>query len=376
MIKRNLAVLVGNGLSIAFNPELALDLITKEVMRRIANDHDGGSAVVAAMRAMAEHAVDDDEPCDDDFERLVGALGHQAQAITLLEGFTAAASHSGDEALCAVQALRSLVEHAQQRGVGHVLEVIMSRSRFRGENAVALTDLIGAWLNHFDGRIVVANLNYDTLLLAGLLQLCQNDLADLGDPRDQFSIELGPGVDGTGFGLRTRVDDLPSDRRVWLAHPHGSLTYWANRDRQFKLNVDELRDHQVFERLRQGELVVRPRVVLTTPHDKAHHVQEEPFKIGYSVMAKGLRDANYWLIVGYSFKDGPVNKVLAEEFALRDPKPRVHVVTYGEEPSKKLIRKSLGWSKKNGSVSRWLSIDREGALRAEKRRAWEEFVSQ
>lgn len=47
---RNVAVLVGNGLSIAFNPGLNLRAITAEMMERIQSATDDGDDVVAAMR--------------------------------------------------------------------------------------------------------------------------------------------------------------------------------------------------------------------------------------------------------------------------------------------------------------------------------------
>ena len=45
--ERNVAVLVGNGLSIAFNPELNLQRITEEVLQRIEKS-EGGDVVVAS----------------------------------------------------------------------------------------------------------------------------------------------------------------------------------------------------------------------------------------------------------------------------------------------------------------------------------------
>ena len=71
----NAAVLVGNGLSIAFNSELNLQSITQEVLRRI-EEAEGGD-VVAAMQELAERAIPEGANSADDFEFLVGAFARK-----------------------------------------------------------------------------------------------------------------------------------------------------------------------------------------------------------------------------------------------------------------------------------------------------------
>jgi len=66
--ERNVAVLVGNGLSIAFNPELNLQRITEEVLQRIEKSE--GGDVVVAMKEIAERALPYGATSADDFEVL------------------------------------------------------------------------------------------------------------------------------------------------------------------------------------------------------------------------------------------------------------------------------------------------------------------
>ncbi|MFP3821949.1 hypothetical protein SB658_24945, partial [Bacillus sp. SIMBA_008] len=83
-----------------------------------------------------------------------------------------------------------------------------------------------------------------------------------------------------------------------------------------------------------------------------------------------------WLIVGYSFRDEPVNSKLRAEFSERakEEKPRVLVVTYGEEPTLQEIESAFGWGKEDGSSANWLTVNRDGANGVEKTDDWSHFT--
>lgn len=85
--ERNIAALVGNGLSIAFNPELNLQSITEEVLRRI--EESGGGDVVIAMKEIAERALPDGASSAEDFEVLVGAFGAESRTLDVLDTLAA-----------------------------------------------------------------------------------------------------------------------------------------------------------------------------------------------------------------------------------------------------------------------------------------------
>lgn len=72
--RRNAAVLVGNGLSIAFNEKLNLTEITREMISRIQAATDNGDKVIRAMKVIAGRAVSHGDVTDDDFEKFGGGV--------------------------------------------------------------------------------------------------------------------------------------------------------------------------------------------------------------------------------------------------------------------------------------------------------------
>lgn len=116
-------------------------------------------------------------------------------------------------------------------------------------------------------------------------------------------------------------------------------------------------------------------VVLANQRDKSAHITEFPFALAYTMFERGLRGSNHWLVVGYSFRDDGVNELLRREFAERETKPNVLVVTYGEQPSRLEVERSLGWNVEDGNSRNWLTINRLGADGIERTEDWREFVS-
>ena len=176
--ERGIATLVGNGLSIAFNPELNLQSITEEVLRRI-EASDGGDVVVA-MKEIAERALPDGATSAEDFEVLVGAFGAESRTLDVLDTLAGLTKPSDKKLRKAIRRVSKFAEQVRDTGVSHVLEVIAERSHAYVDEAQSLYDLVTAITESFDGKVVIGNLNYDTLLLAALLMVCQSDLADMG----------------------------------------------------------------------------------------------------------------------------------------------------------------------------------------------------
>ena len=119
---------------------------------------------------------------------------------------------------------------------------------------------------------------------------------------------------------------------------------------------------------------VRPVVVLANPRDKADHVSEYPFALAYEVFTDGLDQADQWLVIGYSFKDEPVNGRLRNAFLEREIKPKMLVVTHGESPSRVVVERALGWGADDGDSSAWLTINREGANGIQETEDWATFA--
>ena len=78
---RELSVLVGNGLSIAFNPDLELDLIAEEVIAPLEDESEAEADVISAMQNLARRIVPTGGAPERDFELLVGAFESQSQTL-------------------------------------------------------------------------------------------------------------------------------------------------------------------------------------------------------------------------------------------------------------------------------------------------------
>ncbi len=374
---RNVAILVGNGLSVAFNPALNLRVITQEMTERISRASEGGSDVVAAMKEIAVHALPAGATTDDDFELLVGAFGSESTTLGHLHKLAKLVSPLDETLRESIVRVTEFAERVRDTGLSHVLEVIYERSHAYREDAHSLHSLVGAITNAFPGKVVFGNLNYDTLLLSALLSVCQDGLADMGYGWKDVTISNDDGTEFPVARLRRKPSDFPSTRRVQLLHLHGSLTFWTDREKNIfvKVEASRLRGKAFWEELRNDETRLRPVVVLANQRDKTAQVTEFPFALAYQMFDNGLGASDHWLVVGYSFRDDAINDLLRTEFAGRKAKPRVLVVTYGDLLTKIEVERAFGWNAEDNDSSYWLQINRAGADGVENSADWEAFTS-
>jgi hypothetical protein len=370
------SVLVGNGLSIAFNPDLNLRKITAEMAERIKGASDDGSDVIAAMKEIAARALPVGVPSDEDFEVLVGAFGSESLTMGYIERLAKLVSPKDKKLRAAIQRVSSFAEQVRDTGLSFVLEVIFERSRSSQEKAKGLQALVKAIVDAFPGRVTFGNLNYDTLLLSALLETCKSQLSDMGHGFKMVNVHTSGNPDTKVPSLRESAADFPANRRVRLLHLHGSLTFWSNRDKTIfaKLDTNFLASHDQWQSVRDQETNIRPVVVLANQKDKTSHVEEFPFSLAYELFCTSLTSTNHWLIIGYSFRDEPVNVRLRAEFAERSPKPVVLVVTRGDSPTRHEIERAFGWNVEDGDSSGWLSVHRGGANKLESSKRWHKFA--
>lgn len=373
--KQNVAVLVGNGLSVAFNPRLNLRAITEEMVKRIAAATEDGTDVVATMKKIALQALPVGATTDDDFEILVGAFGAETRTLSYLRLLGGMVSPEDNELGAAVEKVTTFVQQIRDTGLSYVLEVILEESRGLHDESAELHSFVETILDGFDGKLTFGNLNYDTLLLASLLAKCQNDLVDMGHGWRKVTLVGNGGATINVPELRKTPEDF-LDRRVKLLHLHGSLTYWANTERTIfaKLGIPQLHDHQQWQAVRDQDTRLRPVVVLANQRDKSSHVTEFPFALAYEMFVRGLVASDHWLVVGYSFRDDCVNDVLRAEFSERMVKPKVLVVTYGEMPSRHEVERAFGWAVDEGNSNDWLTINRDGAFEMKNSQDWKNFT--
>lgn len=380
----NAAVLVGNGLSIAFNSELNLASITKEMISRMESATEDGGKIVHAMNEIARRAVSDGEVTDGDFEKLVGAFDSQVLTLDELSKLAELVATEDAELRKSIKDVATFSQKVRDMGISYVLEVIMERSRGDWTLHEEMHQLVKTIIDEFGGTIHIGNLNYDTLLLSAM-KAAHAPMSDMGHGFSQFPIQVkdeeNPDDEGTTYTVtRLRsVANFPvgSKYRVRLLHLHGSLTYWHSikEDLHFKAPVELLRNHQMWAGLREGEPKWRPTVVLANQRDKAHHVGLYPFKLAYETFQEGLRESQHWLVIGYSFRDTCVNDILRNEFIRRKVKPKVLVSTFGDLPTMEEVELAFGWGAEDEDSSSWLTINRQGARGLQETWDWAVFTS-
>jgi len=377
-------VLVGNGLSIAFNPGLNLASITKEMISRMESATEDGDKVVHAMNETARRAVSEGEVTDEDFEKLVGAFDSQVLTLDELSKLADLVASDDAELQKSIHDVATFSQKVRDMGISYVLEVIMERSRGDWTLHDEMHQLVQAIIGNFSGTVYIGNLNYDTLLLSSL-KAVNAPMSDMAHGFDRFPIlvkdEDNPedaGVSYTVTRLRTELNfPVGPGYRVRLLHLHGSLTFWGStkNNLHFKAPVEVLRNHAMWAGLRKADPKWRPAVVLANQRDKAHHVGRYPFKLAYEAFQEGLQEAQHWLIIGYSFRDACVNDILRNEFIRRKVKPKVLVSTYGDYLSTEQVELAFGWGAEDEDSSGWLTINREGAKGLQQTWDWAVFSS-
>lgn len=382
---RHLAVVAGNGLSIAFNPKLHLGRITEQLLTELHDLPNGGSAAVQAVRDIARRVEGDDEPDVGDFEKLVGAFESQAATLAELEGLVDILDEGNDQLRNQLRAVIEFTSSVRDLGLGIVLRTIMRESRGGWDVTAPLHSFFEAMIRDFDGRVWFGNLNYDTLAMASLKQInapvCDMANGIKGRPikiydhaDDGKAVEIG---ECTGYALRTELDFPDGPRwRVRLLHLHGSLTFWGNEEEEkfVKLPIETLREYDMFAALQDRRIKVRPAVVLANANEKPARVKAEPFALGYKTLGHGLGESKHWLIIGYSFRDESVNSMLRQKFVPLIGKPKVLVCTFGDELTRDEIELALGWGGEDRDSRDWLIIDREGVRGMTERDSWATFV--
>lgn len=375
-LSKELAVLVGNGLSVAFNADLDLRRLTDEILTRLGREI--SEPEERAMRDIANLALPQGAVTEDDFERFVGAFGEESRRLDLLCTLAQVTPSSDVELQDAIKLVSGYTKRIRDMAVSHVLEVIFERSRMGMGDATGIESTIRAITEQFNGKIVFGNLNYDTILLATLLRVCSSgSLADMGFGFGKSELDLGGDTQVSMRPLRMSRADFPTENRVLLLHLHGSLTFWREpKGAMGKVLTDDLENESPWSRIREGATLARPVVILANQGEKSALAQEDPFRLAYSMFAHSIAEKRNWLIIGYSFKDSEVNRVFRDAFLSLPEKPAVLVVTRADmEATRRLVESVFGWGREDGTSDGWLTIDSDGALGLEARDPWTTFLA-
>ncbi|MGQ3385275.1 hypothetical protein [Glutamicibacter sp. TV12E] len=381
--RRNLAVVAGNGLSVAFSSELVLGKITERLLEELTKIAPNGNDVLRALAKVATRIEDDGALDVNDFEQLVGAFESQAALLEDLSDLAGLASNGGTRLQQSLEDVRQFTRQLLRMGTGIVLKIILDSSPTNWESTKHLHSFFRSFYQEFSGTITFSNLNYDYLVLA-TLRMLDFSFCDMADPRKPAQItftddEIGEHVvveRTKGYELRGDLS-FPADRRIRLIHPHGSFAYWQNTytGAIVKFPIESLRRHNILSDMDDGSKHMMPVVVLANSREKPRRVLEQPFKLAYEAMAQGLSESKHWLIVGYSFRDDSVNAELLKAFLRHDPKPKILISTFGNDLKRSKVEDAIGWGAEDGTSFSTIIFDRDGVEGIEERDPWSVFIS-
>lgn len=325
--------LVGNGLSIAFNPELHVDRLTVALREELRH---AGAAVASLVGLAHSHS-------SPGFEEMLGPLDRMSSALRHLPGLLPAVDGMVQADREAVERAAHVCRRIYDSAVGIVLGRIATLSR-AGDDTPNLRPVVqrtcGA-IAALDGRITVATLNYDGLLHAGFLRAQRDEwgqevwkLTDMSAGYARGRHQPIQGQPMTTYNLRTLPNFLP-EAKVCLLNLHGSLMWIQETETESMYKVkelEELRRISYWEELRHRDVGSRPLVILTD--QKRDAVQDAPFTLAYFQFLSDLRASERWLIAGYGFRDEPVNAALNSATRFRREQgltaPTVLVLTVGD----------------------------------------------
>lgn len=117
------ACLLGNGVSIAYNPDLTVTALTRDLLVRFAAA--GASAPDRALRLFASHVS---SGVGSDFEALLGPLASVADALTFLSDVGPLARNGPHEVERALTTVSTFLGATYRAGVAITLEHIAQRT--------------------------------------------------------------------------------------------------------------------------------------------------------------------------------------------------------------------------------------------------------
>lgn len=290
----DLAVLVGNGLSIAYNADLAVPRLYAHLNSKISAGAANFGRTELALQALSQEGRTGDPGTD--FEVLLGRIErHRAQSADL-----AALAHLSpyqDYVTESVQVTRDFADLVHRHGVSHVLEAISEGSRIDHYELAGIQSFLdGVVYAAGGGRVTIGSLNYDPLLTGALSTSHRGEFCDMVDGRGALRVQLtDDGFTSTAQVLRRRPGSFP-DRPIRLLQLHGALTWMRHvlGGAVIRVPIAALRDSGFWEALRAGTTQWRPQVVLTGQDQKYAITRQEPFDLAYKMFGQALGTTNRW----------------------------------------------------------------------------------
>jgi hypothetical protein len=309
--RADLVVLIGNGMPIAVNPSLRLDVLTRSFLERHADDR------ADLSRLLSEIRLGDVDP-ELDFEGVVAGLEAAEEVVTAFMGLAGRSSHPDLQAAAALLTERgvpALIRRLYYAYCAEILNAIGEGARVGlGPDVLGFAD----WLKELyqaHGQMGLFTLNYDLLIerifvnddVLGLRPALTDFFSGLESRMEQVTVA----PDSPSMLGRLFYPEDPPGRPIQLHHLHGCLTHFRRRSDGAILKFDSaaVRDARVYERLSVAEETdFTPSVILGSR--KVSKSREWPFAFAFLELEQRARSARTIVIAGYSFRDEAVNSRL------------------------------------------------------------------
>jgi hypothetical protein len=306
--RADLVVLVGNGLPIAVNGSLRLDVLTRSFLERHAEDR------ADLTRLLAEVRLGDVDP-ELDFEGVVAGLEAAEEVVAAFMGLAGRSTHPDLQAAASLLTERgvpSLIRRLYYAYCAEILNAIGEGARVDlGREVLGFAEWLKAlYLTH--GKLGLFTLNYDLLIERILVNddvlALRPALTDFFSGLDTRMEQVVVAPDGPALLGRLFYPEDPPGRPIQLHHLHGCLTHFRRRSDGaiFKFDSAAVRDARLYERLSEAEdSDFMPSVILGSR--KISKSREWPFAFAFLELEQRARAARTVVIAGYSFRDEAVN---------------------------------------------------------------------
>jgi hypothetical protein len=332
-------VLTGNGLSVALNSDFSLKSITERFFDRLDDSH---------SEFIKHHMKDKYSQLD--FEEAIASIEQVYDSLTHYNDFLN--GDKGKNYLDAYELNNSEFEQHLKaiqtiihQYTSSILDLIINNVRQKdiSEKLQPFVDWLVDTIDTSE-KIDLFTLNFDLLLETILLTYYSKEkFADFhfkGKKWDAIDNELQYYFDPD---RSKQIHPVNYQNNVRLHHLHGSLSSFKDlkSGRLFKITTEALRFSNLYENIFDKGVI--PSIV--TGGGKSLKVQQNPFHYYYNefkksmVIEANLCDELY--IIGYSFRDGHINKAIADrlKIARRKEKPRdikMIIVDYANDDASKL----------------------------------------
>jgi hypothetical protein len=300
--------ILGNGLSIALSSEFSMKKITKQFIKRLADED---------RRFLESISNEEDILNFDDFEENFTKIEAAYESLLRYNSFIK--SEAGQEFLNKfslnnpeLDKHEFIISRIYNKYITYILELIHGNVH---KDAIKekLSDFVYKFITLLDeaDNSYIFTLNYDLLVETILLDYIGTDMfTDFCNPAGKLK-EIN--IEKYDFNPRRNEEWFPeTNRNIELHHLHGSLSLFYNvkSDRVIKLVSSDIGIENIYQRIAENQLDLIPAII--TGGGKSQKIVQYPFEFYYR-SAKDLCDSGTptsLYLIGYSFRDEHINELI------------------------------------------------------------------